>query len=135
MNNEWSTPQYLFDELNQEFNFNMDVCADYWNHKCKNFFDIEANGLNQSWVGTCWMNPPYDKTIKYWIQKAYEESLKGVTTVALIPSRTETIWFHDYCLKSNVEIRFIKRRVNFTDINGKSGRPRFGSAIVIFKGK
>ena len=133
MNNEWSTPQVLFDELNKEFDFNTDVCANVWNHKCGDYFDIEEDGLKQIWNGVCWMNPPYGKETKKWIQKAYEESLCGTTVVCLIPSRTDTNFFHDYCLKG--EIRYIRGRIHFTDKNGKTGRPRFGSMVVIFRGK
>ena len=35
---QWSTPQEFFDELNNEFNFDLDPCADELNHKCQHFF-------------------------------------------------------------------------------------------------
>lgn len=130
MNNEWSTPQYVFDELNKEFNFNLDVCASDWNAKCEKYYTKEDDGLKKPWFGTCWMNPPYGKEINKWIRRAYEVSFYNVTTVCLIPSRTDANYFHDYCLKG--EIRFIRGRIHFVDINGKSGRPSFGSIIVIF---
>jgi len=31
---EWATPQAFFDELNKEFDFNLDPCANTENHKC-----------------------------------------------------------------------------------------------------
>lgn len=130
MNNEWSTPQHFFDELNKEFNFDRDVCADSWNHKCAIYYNKAVDGLSKRWEGVCWMNPPYGELGK-WIRKAYEESLKGSTVVCLVPARTETNYFHDYCLKG--EVRFVRGRIHFTDITGKTGRPRFGSLIVIFK--
>lgn len=105
MNNRWSTPQDFFNKLNDEFHFDLDVCAEKWNHKCSRYFSPDADGLSKNWTGTIWMNPPYGKEIRYWIRKAYEESQKGCTVVCLIPSRTETTYFHDYCLKG--EIRFI----------------------------
>lgn len=133
MNNRWSTPQTLFDELNREFSFDLDVCAEAWNHKCDRYFTPDVDGLSQDWTGTAWMNPPYGHEIRHWIRKAYEESRKGSTVVCLIPARTETSWFQDYCLKG--EVRFVRGRIHFTDAKGRSGRPRFGSAIVIFRGK
>lgn len=48
---EWSTPQDFYDEVNQEFNFNLDVCATDENHKCDNYFTIKDNGLEKSWGG------------------------------------------------------------------------------------
>jgi phage N-6-adenine-methyltransferase len=132
-NNRWSTPQNLFDSLNEEFDFNLDVCAEQWNHKCSMYFSPDIDGLKQLWTGNVWMNPPYGREIKHWVQKAYEESQKVYCNhvVCLIPSRTETEWFQDYCLKG--EVRFIRGRIHFTNFNGKSGRPRFGSALVIFR--
>lgn len=48
---EWATPQELFDSLNSEFNFDLDVCANASNHKCEDYFTIEDNGLVQNWGG------------------------------------------------------------------------------------
>lgn len=47
----WATPQSLFDELNQEFNFTLDPCAIPENAKCEKYFTPEINGLNQNWGG------------------------------------------------------------------------------------
>lgn len=131
MNERWSTPGRVFDPLNAEFCFTLDVCAEPWNAKCERYFDPKMDGLSQKWAGTCWMNPPYGHEIKHWIKKAFEESRHGCTVVCLVPSRTETGWFQDYCLMG--EVRFVRGRVHFTDHNGKTGRPRFASAIVIFR--
>ena len=49
---EWETPQNLFDELNREFNFDLDVCATSDNHKCPVYFTKEDNGLSKNWGGT-----------------------------------------------------------------------------------
>ena len=129
----WETPQWLFDELNDEFNFTLDVCADHNTNKCKNYFDLEKNGLKQEWSNEiCWMNPPYGKKIGQWIQKAHYEAQKGNTTiVALLPARTDTKWFHDYIYNQH-EIRFLKGRLKF----GKAiNSAPFPSMIVIFKQK
>ena len=130
--NEWSTPQYLFDELNYEFNFTLDPCATDDNAKCKKYYIIEDDGLKQDWSNEIvFMNPPYGREIKHWIKKAYLESLKGATIVCLIPSRTDTSYWHDYIFGKS-EIRFIKGRIKFGD--SKNSAP-FPSAIVIFKGE
>lgn len=133
LTDEWGTPQDLFDELNKEFNFEVDVCANAGNHKVANYFDEEKNGLDQDWVGSVWMNPPYGRTIKEWMRKAYESSLAGATVVCLVPSRTDTAWWWDYAMKG--EIRFIRGRLKFVDNTGKPGLAApFPSAIVIFRG-
>lgn len=145
---DWATPQYLFDELNLKYGpFELDVCASAENHKCPAWFGLSKNvdGLTRDWtvvqsldingkethVGRkCWMNPPYGRKINLWIKKAYEESLKGCTVVCLLPARTDTRYFHDYCMKG--EIEFIRGRLKFG--NAKNSAP-FPSMIVVFRGK
>lgn len=129
---EYSTPQWLFDELDKEFNFNLDVCATKENTKCDDWFSKKEDSLDISWLGhICWMNPPYGREISKWIEKAYNESLKGVTVVCLLPARTDTRYWHNYIMKAH-EIRFIKGRLKFND--SKNSAP-FPSCIVIFKGQ
>ena len=48
---EWATPQALFDELNKEFNFNLDPCATKDNHKCDRYYTMQDDGLTQNWGG------------------------------------------------------------------------------------
>ena len=73
------------------------------------------------------MNPPFGVQGK-WIKKAYNESLKGTTVVCLMPSRTNTNWWHDYCMKG--EIRFVRGRPIFK--GAKHGLPQ-PLSIVIFR--
>ena len=73
----WATPQDFFDELNNEFNFDLDVCANDENAKCAKYYTAENDGLAQDWKGTCWMNPPYGREIGKWMRKAYESSRGG----------------------------------------------------------
>ena len=132
MGNEcWSTPLDIFKPLDDEFGFDLDVCAEVWNAKCEKFYTPQEDGLKQEWLGTCWMNPPYGKIIELWIRKAFFSSMLGATVVCLVPSRTETSWWHEYCLKG--EIRYCRGRIWFTNRDGKKGRPRFASALVIFR--
>lgn len=125
---EWETPQLLFDELNKEFDFLLDVCATPENAKCKNFYTKEQNGLLQPWSLRNWMNPPYGREIVMWIATAFAESLKDNITVALLPARTDTRWFHDY-IYNKFEIRFLKGRLKF---GGSKNSAPFPSMIVIF---
>lgn len=124
----WETPQDFFDELNKEFNFEIDVCALPENAKCVKFYTPRDDGLQQKWEGVCWMNPPYGRKIGMWIRKAYHSSQQGATVVCLIPARTDTKWWHDYVMKG--EVRFVRGRLKFG--NAKNSAP-FPSAVVIFK--
>lgn len=127
--NLWATPQNFFDEWNSKFHFETDVCALPDNAKCNNFFTPEQDGLKQEWKGTCWMNPPYGREIGKWVKKAYESSLDGATVVCLLPARTDTRWFHDYCTKG--EITFIRGRLKF---NGVKWNAPFPNMVVVFGG-
>lgn len=123
----WSTPQEFFDKYNELYKFDVDVCASKENAKCTKFYTKEDDGLSKEWAGKCWMNPPYGRTIKQWMKKAYESSLNGVTVVCLVPSRTDTAWWHDYAVKGQIE--FIRGRLKF---GGNKNSAPFPSAVVIF---
>jgi len=140
--NEWATPADVFEPLNSEFDFGLDAAANFDNRKCTNYLGIDhifegcRDGLAVDWSlalrGTkrpVWLNPPFGGQLKKWVQKAYEESLKGITVVCLLPSRTNTEWWHNFCMKG--EIRFIRGRPKFN--NATHGLP-FPLAIVIFRG-
>ncbi len=86
------------------------------------------DGLAMNWWGTVFMNPPYGREIGKWMKKAYESAQTGATVVYLVPSRTDTRWWHDYAMKG--EVRFIKGRLKF---GGSKNSAPFASAVVIFK--
>jgi phage N-6-adenine-methyltransferase len=126
---EWETPQELFDALDAEFGFKVDVCATAENAKTPHFFTRADDGLNQDWVaaGVCWMNPPYGKNIGRWVEKARMSAESGATVVCLLPARTDTAWWWDHCLAG--EIRFLRGRLRFS--GSDAGAP-FPSAVVVF---
>lgn len=124
---DWETPAEIFEPLNKELGFTLDVCATVDNAKCPRFFTREDNALLQEWNGICWMNPPFNEKGK-WVEKAYRESLKGATIICLLPARTNTNWWHDYCMKG--EVRFIRGRPKFK--GAKYGLPQ-PLAVVIFR--
>jgi phage N-6-adenine-methyltransferase len=126
--NEWKTPTDLFKKLNDEFLFTVDVCATKENKLCENYFTKEIDGLKQNWEGVCWCNPPYNREIGKWLKKAHE-SRNNAATICLIPSRTDTKYWHEFVMDSD-EIRFIKGRLKFNE--SKNSAP-FPSCIVIFK--
>ena len=139
---EWETPLDLFDKLNNEFNFTLDPCSTHENHKCDKYFTEEDDGLSKDWSGeVVFVNPPYGRSIGKWVKKSYEEYQKGTTVVMLIPSRTDTKWFHQY-IHEIAEVRFIKGRLKFMNRllpswneegNYKLSPAPFPSMIVVFK--
>lgn len=124
----WETPQALFDELNAEFHFTVDVCALPENAKCGRYYTPEQDGLAQEWDGVCWCNPPYGREIAAWVEKA---ATSPATTVMLLPARTDTKWFHDWVIP-RAEIRFIRGRLKF---GGSKNSAPFPSMVCVFRGK
>lgn len=122
---DWETPDELFNPLNDEFGFSLDVCATAENAKCQRYFTKAENGLAQDWHGVCWMNPPFGEQ-GAWVRKAFQEAQKGATVVCLLPSRTNTNWWHDYCMKG--EIRFVRGRPKFK--GAEHGLPQPLSIVV-----
>lgn len=125
----WETPQYLFDKLDSEFYFDVDVCALPDNAKCKKYYTPEQDGLSQPWTGVCWCNPPYGREIGKWVEKAYNSAKDGALVVMLLPARVDTRWFHDY-IYNKAEVRFIRGRLKFGKL--KNNAP-FPSMIVVFR--
>lgn len=130
---EWETPQDVFDEWDLLFGFELDVCATKQNKKCVEYFDRKVDGLTHPWnKKVCWMNPPYGRGLTgKWVKKAYEETKAGAIVVALLPARTDTKWFHQYCLSDICEVTFLPGRLKF--VGAKHSAP-FPSMIAIFQG-
>lgn len=127
---EWGTPQDFFDKLNAEFHFTLDPCANKKNHKCKKYFTKKDDGLAHDWSDdVVFMNPPYGKEIKRWMEKAYLTSLAGGTVVALVHSRTDTRWFHNW-VYGKAELRFVKGRLKF---QGNKNSAPFPSLVAIYR--
>lgn len=155
----WETPQWLFDELNEEFSFDIDLCANKDNHKCNIYFDDylvkDMSTDNLSGFNRAFMNPPYSNPLPF-IKKAYEDS-KYCKIVMLIKCDTSTkawgvFWEYEKSRvreatpymrswewvdklsgpKPGVEVRFLPKRLKFE----RDGVPSkncaaFPSAIVI----
>ena len=109
---DWETPQDLFDKLNKEFKFTVDVASSDKNYKVKKHYTIKDDGLSKDWNNeVVWCNPPYGREIKKWVKKAWESN---ALVVMLLPARTDTKWFHNYIYnKDSVKISFIKGRLKF----------------------
>ena len=127
---DWATPQATFNKLNAEFRFTLDAAASDTNHKCKRYYTEKQDGLIQNWKQeTVFLNPPYGRTIGDWMQKAYLSSCQGAVVVALVPSRTDTRWWHAY-VQNKAEVRFLAGRLKF---GAGTGSAPFPSAVVVYR--
>lgn len=124
----WGTPQWFFDALDKEFGFTLDPCSDGTNAKCEKFYTPENSGLVADWgTESVFMNPPYSEC-EAWMAKAYSAAQRGATVVCLVPSRTDTKWWHQYAMKG--EIRFLRGRLKFGDAEANAPFP---SVVVVFR--
>lgn len=126
---EWETPQWLFDLLDDEFDFTLDPCASNVSAKCDEYMTVEEDGLSQEWDGRVFVNPPYGRAIRDWVKKSYDESQHCEVVVMLIPARTDTLWWHSWIHFQASELRFISGRLRFG--NATNAAP-FPSVVVIF---
>lgn len=130
---DWATPLYFYEKLNDEFNFDFDPCP--YKH------DLEKwDGLQIEWGRRNFINPPYSRKLKEaFVRKAIFESKKGKLCVMLLPVSTSTQLFHKDILPNSTEIRFIEKRIKFCGINTKgeyveSKCGMHDSMLVIFNG-
>ena len=117
----WRTPKAVYEALNAEFAFDFDPCPP----------NPQFNGLAIEWGHSNFVNPPYGRVIGDWLAKAHSEAANGKQSVFLIPSRTDTRWWHEHVMTAD-EIRFVRGRLKFDD---QPNPAPFPSAIVVIKGK
>lgn len=135
---KYATPPELFNTLDNEFSFTLDVCAEHATTKVpNNYYTEKDNALSKDWGNNvCWMNPPYSTTLnKLFIKKAIEESQKGATVVALVRASVGSQWFKE-AIKVAHEVRFITGRIRFIDPltrEATQGSGKFDSVILVFR--
>lgn len=126
---EWGTPQWLFDLLDREFAFDLDVCASALNHKGKNYYGISDDGLASPWGYSNWCNPPYSNQWP-WVERAdYETNIERHSSVMLLKHDQSTA-HGTLASKEADEIRVIEHRLTF---EGAPNSANFPSAIAVFR--
>ena len=116
----WPTPEHVKNGLFKEFDLNFDPCP----------LQSDFDGTKAEWSGRVFLNPPYSKIPDFLRHGLYQLAAgRCELLVCLLPARTDTKWFHEYCMKAD-EIRFIKGRLKF---GGSKNSAPFPSMLVIFK--
>lgn len=128
------TPPGLFRILDAEFGFTLDAAATPANAKCARYFTVDDDALGQEWgAARVWLNPPFGAGLHEWMRKAWESSRAGALVVCLVPSATDSSWWHDWVLRA-AEVRFIRGRVSFLRESGARGSNAFFPvSIVVFR--
>lgn len=100
-----------------EFNFDLDAAADAETARLPNYLTDALNVAE--WPGKrVWLNPPYGRWIAPFVKKAAEQAYHGRTVVALIPFRCRGPHWHEFVLRRAVEVRCIRKRVQFQRPDG-----------------
>ena len=124
--NEWYTPPEVFTAL--KVDFDLDVASpkekipwlptEFW-------FSKDDDGLKKDWFGFVWCNPPYGTETGLWLEKFINYG----NGIALVNSRTDTKWFHNYAIKSDA-ICLIKGRLAFYKGNVQAKQGSTGSMLL-----
>ncbi len=141
-----ATSPEVFGPLHERFRFTIDVAASAENAKLPRYYDLEANGLAQSWAGErVWCNPPYS-SIEPWLEKAWVETERADLIVMLLPAnRTEQGWWQRHVeplrdrkiyQRSSLRVEFLPGRLRFIRVGqteiGPNERPPFGCCLLIW---
>jgi phage N-6-adenine-methyltransferase len=141
------TPRALFNQLNREYRFTLDVAASAENTQLPAFFSLELDGLQQSWAGhRVWCNPPFS-AVGAWVEKAWAEVRAGCPLVVmLVPAnRTEQPWWQQHVEPFRdrggvLSVRFLAGRYSFSMPDGTprsrkrgNGEPPFGVCLLVWQ--
>jgi site-specific DNA-methyltransferase (adenine-specific) len=132
---EHGTPDDLFEQLSEEFGpFDLDAAASDALHMVDTYFCAGGDGLRLPWFGRVWVNPPYGRGIRVWLEKALAELAAGRCSrvVFLVPAATSTSWWHDLVIPRAAVVRFLRGRLTF---KGSRSCAPFASAVVVFERK
>lgn len=138
-NDNFRTPDFIFEQLDNIFNFELDVAADSSNAKCSMFFSESDNALKLCWGGVrCFCNPPFSQKAAF-IKKAHDEVLNGncpICVMVLPLNSMDTKAFHQY-IQNKFIYEVLEGRISFIDptTNKPKSGNNSGTVIVYFKKK
>ena len=96
----WQTPECVLERVRRVAPIGLDPCTVPENPTDALFiYTPDDNGLTQPWYtygdehALIYVNPPYGRGIGAWVSKCCEASEWGETVIALLPARTDTLWF------------------------------------------
>lgn len=123
---EWLTPKWILDPLGE---FDLDPCASKvrpWS-TAKLHYTIFDNGLMKEWNGRIWLNPPYGNETNKWLRRMAAHK----SGICLIFARTETSMFFESIWPVAHSILFMRGRVCFCDIAGKTSQSAGAPSCLI----
>jgi hypothetical protein len=129
----WQTPPSLLASILQaagRSEFDLDPCSPLSDGPVPALvrWTESDDGLTQPWRGLVFVNPPYSRSLPHWVAKCRAEADAGAVIIGLVPSRTDTRWWHDN-VAGQADVIALRGRLKFG--GGTSSAP-FPSAIVIW---
>ena len=138
----WETPKPIFNPLDLEFGFHVDVCASAKNTLCDYHFSESFSALEHNWDcqstnyhhKVFFLNPPYSQTALFLERAAQQANDNNLTVVAIVNANTDTQWFSEAVNTAN-EVRLLTGRVGFIKASGgKSNGNTKGQCLIIWRG-
>lgn len=133
-NNEWYTPKEIIEAARLTMgHIDLDPASNEIAQKVVNaetYYTAETNGLDKTWNGNVWLNPPYaSDLIGKFADKLVTERANYRQAVVLVNNATETEWFRKI-VSVSAAVCFPKGRVKFYMPDGRTGAPLQGQAII-----
>lgn len=138
-NDSWSTPEWLIDLcIDIVGPFDVDPASNEMARKivaARTYYTRDTNGLDKSWFGNVWLNPPYSKDlVKAFGKKALAEWERGEISnmFVLVNTRSSASWWRGFAAEANATA-FLAQRVQFWHPDGRrADRPRFAQTLFYF---
>lgn len=133
----YRTPDYLFNYYHNRYHFICDVAASDEDHKCDVYYTKQQNGLYQPWYKSNFGNPPYSRKngnkLYDWAKKALIEYKNGNISVLVFPLGFTASWFNELVF-ALARVELPDERINFINpITGKPDKqPRNDNMIIIY---
>lgn len=127
------TPPKITDFLYSFYKIDLDPCSDLdKNIKAKRHYTIEDNGLEQSWQGNLFINPPFSELPK-WAEKAIADFNSGNITELIFLSKLDARvgWFKPLINTASV-FCLVEGYVCF---EGNDGDPAFFTTVLWYFGQ
>lgn len=100
--------------------------------KAGEYFTENENGLNHSWYGNVFLNPPYQMPeIRNFTNKLIKELSNINSAILLTNNNTDTKWFHK-CARYAQVICFTTGRINFYTSEIAETQPTNGQTFFYF---
>lgn len=107
-NDRWKTP---LDIVRAVGPFDLDPCGAPGHPTAAEVWTPEelGDGLSLPWFGRVWLNPPYGRTMRDWLERLVEHG----SGIALIPVAPGTKLWQDVVFRHATAIHFWRHRIKF----------------------